>query len=271
MAQIVVCGLIKGGTGKSTVVRNLSFALAQAGYRVCIVDDDAQANLTISCGIDNPAELPITMGQLMELEMNGEELPDPSQYIRPVNGVDLIPSSRYLSVIENRMRMELGCESILSSILNPLRDRYDYIFIDIGPTEGILTVNALYAADCILIPMDLQIFALAGVRELLTTVTKLRRRIKPNLRVAGIVFNRYESITNLSEQIMEDTRDAYGAKITIFRSAIPQTVDIGSAHYCSKPVALYKPRCRAAKAFADLANEFALECPAHMGGEASCH
>ena len=260
MAQIVVCGLIKGGTGKSTVVRNLSFALAQAGYRVCIVDDDAQANLTISCGIDNPAELPITMGQLMELEMNGEELPDPSQYIRPVNGVDLIPSSRYLSVIENRM-----------SILNPLRDRYDYIFIDIGPTEGILTVNALYAADCILIPMDLQIFALAGVREILTTVTKLRRRIKPNLRVAGIVFNRYESITNLSEQIMEDTRDAYGAKITIFRSAIPQTVDIGSAHYCSKPVALYKPRCRAAKAFADLANEFALECPAHMGGEASCH
>ena len=107
MAQIVVCGLIKGGTGKSTVVRNLSFALAQAGYRVCIVDDDAQANLTISCGIDNPAELPITMGQLMELEMNGEELPDPSQYIRPVNGVDLIPSSRYLSVIENRMRMLL--------------------------------------------------------------------------------------------------------------------------------------------------------------------
>lgn len=107
MAQIVVCGLIKGGTGKSTVVRNLSFALAQAGYRVCIVDDDAQANLTISCGIDNPAELPITMGQLMELEMNGEELPDPSQYIRPVNGVDLIPSSRYLSVIENRMRIRL--------------------------------------------------------------------------------------------------------------------------------------------------------------------
>ena len=118
--------------------------------------------------------------------------------------------------------------------------------------------------------MDLQIFALAGVREILTTVTKLRRRIKPNLRVAGIVFNRYESITNLSEQIMADTRAAYGQNITIFRSAIPQTVDIGSAHYCSKPVALYKPRCRAAKAFADLATEFSLTCPAQRGGEGVC-
>ena len=256
MAQIIVCGLIKGGTGKSTVVRNLSYALAQAGYRVCVVDNDAQANLTISCGVDNPADLPLTLAQLMELEMNGESLPDCREYILSADGVDLIPSSRYLSVIENRMRMELGCESILSSILNPLRPAYDYIFIDIGPTEGILTVNALYAADSILIPMDLQIFALTGVREILTTVTKLRRRIKPNLRVAGIVFNRYESITNLSEQIMADTRAAYGQNITIFRSAIPQTVDIGSAHYCSKPVALYKPRCRAAKAFADLAKSF---------------
>lgn len=125
MAQIVVCGLIKGGTGKSTVVRNLSFALAQAGYRVCIVDDDAQANLTISCGIDNPAELPITMGQLMELEMNGEELPDPSQYIRPVNGVDLIPSSRYLSVIENRMRMEEQNFGTLCDMINASEVRED--------------------------------------------------------------------------------------------------------------------------------------------------
>ena len=142
MAQIIVCGLIKGGTGKSTVVRNLSYALAQSGYRVCVVDNDAQANLTISCGVDNPADLPLTLAQLMELEMNGEALPDCREYILSTDGVDLIPSSRYLSVIENRMRMELGCESILSSILNPLRPSYNYIFIDIGPTEGILTVNA---------------------------------------------------------------------------------------------------------------------------------
>ena len=270
MAKIVVVGLQKGGVGKSTIVRNLSFTLFQQGQRVLMVDFDAQANLTMSCGIDQPGELPLTIGNLMGLVLDGEDLPERDEYIRTSDGVDFIPSSKYLSVVENQMRMEMGCDRILSEILEPLRSEYDYILIDIGPTEGILTVNALCAADTVLIPMDLQLFALAGVREILTSVKKLRRRIKPDLEIAGIVFNRYDTITNLSGQIQSDTREAYGGHVHLFQAAIPQTVDIGTAHYCSKPVALAKPYSKATAAFKALATEFIRCCPSEKVGEAPC-
>lgn len=270
MAKVIVCGLQKGGVGKSTIVKNLGYALSQQGQRVCMVDFDPQSNLTISCGIDQPGKLPVTIGHLMELELNGETLPNRAEYILSSDGVHLIPSSKYLSVAENQLRMEMGCDRILSSILHPLRPDYDYILIDIGPTEGILTVNALCAADTVLIPMDLQLFALAGVHEILVSVKKLRRRIKPNLDIAGIVFNRFDTITNLSGQIIADTRNAYGDQIHLFESAIPQTVDIGTAHYFSQPVALYKPKSKAAIAFQSLATEFIGQCPAGKAGEAVC-
>jgi chromosome partitioning protein len=205
----------------------------------------------------------------MSLVLEGEELPHKDEYIHTSDGVDFIPSSKYLSVIENQMRMEMGCDRILSEIVEPLRGDYDYILIDIGPTEGILTVNALCAADSVLIPMDLQLFALAGVREILTSVKKLKRRIKPNLELAGIVFNRYDTITNLSGQIQSDTREAYGGHIHLFRAAIPQTVDIGTAHYCSQPVALARPNSKATAAFKALAKEFILQVP-DKAGEAPC-
>lgn len=261
MAKKIVCGLQKGGVGKSSVVRNLAFSLFQCGQRVCMVDFDPQANLTMSCGIDQPDELPLTIAHLMECAMNGEELPDKDDYIRTSDGVDFIPSSKYLSAIETEMRMEIGCEGLLRDIVSVIEDAYDYILIDIEPTEGILSANALTASDGILIPMDLQLFAMAGVSQILTTTVKIRRRINPKIQIVGIVFNRYDNRTNLSQQVIDDVTSTYGQQIHLFKASIPQTVYIGESHYHGKPVGLHKPMCGASVAFQKLAQELMVQCP----------
>lgn len=268
MAKKIVCGLQKGGVGKSSIVRNLAFSLFQHGQRVCMVDFDPQANLTMSCGIDQPDELPLTIAHLMECAMNGDDFPDKDDYIRTSDGVDFIASSKYLSAIETEMRMEIGCEGLLRDIVAVIDDDYDYILIDIGPTEGILSANALTAADGILIPMDLQLFAMAGVSQILTTVLKIRRRINPGVQIVGIVFNRFDTRTNLSQQVIDDVTATYGRQIHLFKAAIPQTVYIGESHYHGKPVGLHKPMCAAAAAFQKLAQELMIQCPpVNRGGD----
>jgi chromosome partitioning protein len=267
-AKVIVCGLQKGGVGKSSIVRNLSFSLFQRGNRVCMIDFDPQSNLTMSCGIDNPDEIPITIAHLMECELNGRELPDKEDYIRSSDGVDFIPSCKYLSAIETEMRTEMGCERILNDIVVQIQEDYEYILIDIGPTEGILSANALSASDGILIPMDLQLFAMAGVSQILTTVVKLRRRVNSNLQIIGIVFNRYDTRTNLSQQIIDDVTVTYGEQIHLFQATIPQTVYIGESHYHGKPVCLHKPMCGAATSFNRLAEEFMQQCPVERDGDA---
>lgn len=268
MAKVIVVGLQKGGVGKSTVVRNLGFALFQKGNRVCMIDIDPQANLTMSCGIDQPDELPLTIAHLLERVMNGEALPDRNEYIRTSDGVDFIPSNKFLSAIETEMRMEIGCEGLLSDIVEEIREDYDYVLIDIGPTEGILSANALTAADGILIPMDLQLFAMAGVSQILTTTVKIKRRVNPRIEIMGIVFNRYDTRTNLSQQVIEDVTSTYGQQIHLFHATIPQTVYIGESHYHGKPVGLHKPMCNAAAAFQQLAEEIINQCEMEKGGVA---
>lgn len=255
MARVIMVGLPKGGVAKTTVTRNLGYELAQAGKRVLMIDFDGQANLSICCGIDQPKELSVTVGHLLKNEMEGLELPERDTYLLSVDGTDLIPSSKYLTAVETEMKMDYGCDRILGNIVETFRDDYDYILIDTGPNEGTLTVNALCAADSILIPMDLQLFALAAVQEVVTSIIKLRRRLKKQLDIEGIVFNRYDGRTNLAQEIMGQVMEIYGSSIPMFGATIPQTVRIGEAHYCAKPVSLYAPKCSAANAFQQLAAE----------------
>lgn len=255
MAKIIMVGLPKGGVAKTTVTRNLGYELARAGKKVLMIDLDGQANLSICCGIDQPKQLETTIGNLLKWEKDAQELPARETYILDVDGADLIPSSKYLTVVETEMVMDFGCDQILNNIVEGYRQDYDYILIDTGPNEGTLTINALCAADTILIPMDLQIFALAAVQEVVTSIIKLRHRLRKNLVIEGIVFNRYDERTNLAQQVMSDVKQIYGDSIPLFQATIPQTVRIGEAHYCAKPVALHAPKSRATTAFRQLAAE----------------
>lgn len=130
MGRIIMCGSFKGGVGKSVTTYNLAYSLAEIGKRVLCVDFDSQANLSTCFGIEDVEDLPVSIGHLMMAQMDEEELPDSSEYIHSRNGVDFIPSSMVLSAVDSKLRLEMGAEGMLSRILEPLRDLYEYILID---------------------------------------------------------------------------------------------------------------------------------------------
>lgn len=143
MGKIIEIGSAKGGVAKTATTYNLAYALAKEGKKVLAVDFDSQANLTTCFGVENLGELPVTIGHLMMARIEDEELPDPSEYIQSRNGVDFIPASMMLSVVEAKLRLEMGSEKMLTGILNPFRERYDVILIDTCPSIGSLTINAM--------------------------------------------------------------------------------------------------------------------------------
>lgn len=163
MARIIMCGSFKGGVGKTASSWNLAYSLAGMGKKVLAVDFDSQANLTTCFGVEDPAAVPVTIGHLMMNRLEDEEMPDPSEFIRSRNGVDFIPSSMMLSAVDSKLRMEMGSEKMLASILEPLRGLYDYIIVDTCPSLGTLTINALTAADEVIIAVNPQLLAMMGL------------------------------------------------------------------------------------------------------------
>ena len=186
MGKIIILGSEKGGVAKTTSTFNLAYALAKEGKKVLAVDFDSQANLSTCFGIEDTAAVPVTIGHLMMHRIEDEELPDASEYIQSRNGVDFIPSSIMLSVVEAKLRLEMGAERMLSGILEPLKERYDYILVDTCPSLGSLTINALSAADGVIITVNPQLLAMMGLQDFLKTVKKIRGRINPGLRVEGL-------------------------------------------------------------------------------------
>ena len=146
MGKIILVGATKGGVGKTVSSYNLAYSLVKLGKKVLAVDFDSQANLTTCFGVENPAAVPVTIGHLMMTQMDEEAMPDKSEYIMSRNGVDFIPSSMVLSAVDAKLRLEMGAEKMLSNILDPRRDLYDYLIIDTCPALGALTINALAAA-----------------------------------------------------------------------------------------------------------------------------
>jgi chromosome partitioning protein len=246
---------MKGGTGKTVTTYNLAYSFAKMGKRVLAVDFDSQANLTTCFGVENPAEIPVTVGHLMMARIEDEELPEPEEYIMSRNGVDFIPSSMVLSAVDAKLRLEMGAERMLSGILEPLRDKYDAILVDTAPTLGALNINALAASDEVIITVNPQLLAMMGLQDFLKTVKKIRSRINDRLDVAGILLTMCDARTNLCKVITEQVTDTFEGQIRIFDSKIPNTVKVGEAVYYSEPLLEYAPECKACAAYENLAKE----------------
>ena len=254
MAQIIACCAQKGGCAKTVTVHNLSTAFKRMGKSVLAVDFDTQASLTTCFGL-NPDHVPVNIANLMDVQIHDEELPSRSEYIHHCGGVDLIPSSAKLSAVSEIMHHEIGCERFLYNILEPLRNSYDYILVDTGPKLDNLSINALIAADQLLIPVNPQFLSTAGLQALLKTVTKVQRRFNPQIKISGILLTMCEQRTNLCKIISSQIREEYQDTVPVFSNSIPMSVKIGEAVYYSQSVIDYAPKSKVALSYQSFAEE----------------
>lgn len=252
MGKIMMIGAMKGGVGKSVTTFNLAYSLQKCGKKVLAVDFDPQSNLTTCFGVE---EVDIAIGDLMMSVMDEEELPDKGEYIWTRNEVDFIASSIQLSAVEAKLRLEMGTEKMLSAILEPLRDDYGYILIDTCPSLGALTINAMAAADEVIVTVNPQLLAMMGLQDFLKTMKKLKSRINDRLEVAGILLTMCDARTNLCKTITEQVQETFQGQLKIFNSKIPNTVKVGESVYYSEPLVEYAPGCNACKAYEKLAGE----------------
>lgn len=255
MSKILVVAAQKGGVGKTSTVRNLSYSLAESGQRVLAVDFDPQFSLTTCFGVDDPEKLEHTTATLMTTLLEDKELPPKAAFIRTVGKVDLIPSSIQLSVIEANLRLEMGSEHLFANLLESLRGDYDYILVDTSPSLGTLTISALTAADEVMIPVNPQLLAVMGLQELTKTILKIKRRLNPRIKFGGILFTMCDKRTNLYKEISSQVDSAYRSGMRIFDNRIPTTVKVGEANGLGLSVMEYDNKSPAALAYMELAKE----------------
>ena len=206
MAKVYMIGAMKGGVGQTVTVFNLAYSLQKKGKKVLAVDFDPQSNLTTCFGAE---DVDVAIGDLILNVIEDEELPECEDYIRERNGVDFIPSTIGLSAVEAKLRMEMGTEKMLAAILKPLRGDYDYILIDTCPSLGALTINAMAAADEVIVTVNPQLLAMKGLQDFLKTVKKIKSRINEKLDVAGILLTMCDARTILCKTITEQVAESF--------------------------------------------------------------
>ena len=245
----------KGGTGKTTTCENLGVGLAQEGKKVLLVDVDPQGSLTISLGYPRPDDLESTLSELMAKVMQETPLSPGEGLLHHEEGVDLIPANISLSGIEISLVNAMSRETILKQLMEPLKRQYDFILLDCMPSLGMLTVNALAAADNVLIPVQAQYLSAKGLEQLLQTVNKVRRQINPKLRIEGILLTMVDGRTNYAKEISNLIRETYGSKIKVFGTDIPHSVRAAEISAEGKSIFQYDPKGKVAHAYRTLAKE----------------
>jgi len=253
--RVIACVNQKGGVGKSVSSTNLGIGLARRGLKVLISDLDSQASQTVSLGWRIPDELPITIATHLTKVMENKPFVPHEGILRHDEGVDLMPSSIELSAVEMRMVSAMSREFVLRTYLEKLKPEYDAIVLDCPPTLGMMTINALAAANSIIVPVQPEYLSVVGMAQLFDTVSLVKNQINPNLQIEGVLITLANMRTNLAKNTVAIIQEAYGGDVRIFTHPIPYSTKVKEASTSGKSILAYEPKGNAAYAYEQLVKE----------------
>lgn len=249
MGKIVSCVNQKGGVGKTTTAVNLTAGLGKLGKRVLLIDIDPQGNSTSGYGINKRGLERSSYNLLVE----GAAIDD-IVIKTAFENVDIVPADMNLAGAEIEMIETEHRESVLKKALAPVRDRYDYIFLDCPPSLGIITLNALTASDTVLVPIQCEYYALEGLSQLMSTIRLIKQRYNPILELDGVLLTMYDSRLNLTQQVVGEVKRFFPRKV--FATTIPRTVRLSEAPSYGQPIQYFDRSSKGADAYDRLAQEF---------------
>jgi chromosome partitioning protein len=255
MGRILAVTNRKGGTGKTMTSVSLGASLARQGKKVLIIDADSQHSATVSLGIKEPDKLTVTLATIMQNIIDEIEVDPAEGIIRHSEGVCLMPSNNGLAGIEITLAPIIGRETILRQYISKVRSLYDYVLIDTAPTLDLLAINALAAADSVIIPVAPKFLDAKGLELLLKSIAQIRRQINPNLSICGILLTMVDKRTNITKEIISTIEKAYGESIKIFKEPIPHSVRAVEASATGKSIFEYDPHGKVTAAYEGLARE----------------
>lgn len=255
MAKVIAVANQKGGCSKTSVVANLGIGLALQGRKVALIDADPQGSLTASLGFQEPDAIRYTLATIMMKIINEEEINPAEGVLHHEEGVDLIPANIELSGLEVSLSNAMSRELILKEYVDLIRKEYDYILIDCMPSLGVMTINALVAADRVLIPVQAAYLPVKGLQQLLKTVLVVKKRLNKDLEIEGILITMVDYRTNYAKDITEMLRENYGDSVGIMKSYIPFSVKVAEASAEGISIYCYAPRCKVTESFERLTEE----------------